>query len=125
MKQTFNTFVSDLSVALTAINLYQAGEYRKAISHIQEILDLEPNNWDARLMLAVCFYKTGQHASAIRAFQVIAEKTNCDDIRKKANEGTAVCTAKLDKRNERSAIPAEFSCYIEVFGKTEPQLSWV
>ncbi|MBX9567911.1 MAG: tetratricopeptide repeat protein [Candidatus Obscuribacterales bacterium] len=107
------------------MNLYQAGEYRKAISHIQEILDLEPSNWDARLMLAVCFYKTGQHGAAIRAFQTITERTNCDEIRAKSEEGLAVCTAKLERRNERSAIPSEFSCYIEVFGKTEPQLSWV
>ena len=126
MKHTFNTFVADLSVAINAVSLYQTGDFRKAINAIQDVLDLEPNNWDARLMLAVCYFKTGQHGAALRAFQLIADKTDCPDIREKAQEGLAVCSNKLDKRFDNSGLPAEFGCYIELFGKKpDQQISWL
>lgn len=126
MKLTFNTLVVDLSVALKAIKLYQSGEFKQSISAIQDVLDLEPNNWDARLMLAVCYYKTGQYAAALRAFQLIADKTDCIEIRRKANEGVHVTAAKLDNRHNRPAFPAEFGCHVELHGMSkEPQLTWM
>lgn len=126
MKLTFSTFVADLSLTLDAVNLYQSGEFRRAINHIQAVLDLEPSNWDARLMLAVCFFKTGQHGAAIRAFQVIADKAACPDIRQKALEGLKVCSAKLERAFDHPAAPAEFGSHVEKIGAHKSiQLSWI
>lgn len=126
MKLTFSTFVADLAVTLDAVNLYQSGEFRKAINHIQDVLDLEPSNWDARLMLAVCFFKTGQHGAAVRAFQLIAEKAGCQDIQQKALEGLAVCSSKLERLSDRPATPDEFGSHVEKAGANKYiQLSWI
>ncbi|MBX9569276.1 MAG: tetratricopeptide repeat protein [Candidatus Obscuribacterales bacterium] len=107
MSNTFNTLVSNLSTVVNAVNLYQSGRYRDAISSLQELLDLEPNNWEARLMLAVCFYKTGQLGAAHRAFDLIVERTTDLDIRQKALEGTEVTRAKLQGHHVQVGIPAE------------------
>lgn len=127
MSNTFNTLISDLSVVVEAINLYQAGRFREAMSALLQLLDTEPNNWDARLMLAVCYYKTGQIASAHRAFSLIVEKTDSLEIRLKALEGAELMTAKLEGRNTHAAMPPEFGCHVELHGvRREPmQLSWL
>lgn len=122
MKLTFNTLVVDVSVALKAINRYQAGAYKEAISDLQCILDLEPRNWDARVMLAACFYKTGQYSSAQRAFQFIADKSESVEARAKAMEGLQATNAKLDPRGSgMSALPPEFGCHIERINVPQPQ----
>jgi thioredoxin-like negative regulator of GroEL len=115
MQLTFNTLVVDVSTALKAINSYQAGAYKEAISDLQCILDLEPKNWDARIMLAACYYKTGQFPAAQRAFQFIADKSDDAGARAKALEGMQAAAAKLDCRHSSgmSALPAEFGCYVE------------
>lgn len=114
MALTFNTLIADVSVALKAINLYQAGSYKEAISELQCILDYEPCNWDARLMLAACYYKTGQLPAAHRAFQFIKDRTDRDELRKKAEEGLEATNAKIEKRDSgASALPAEYGLYVD------------
>jgi thioredoxin-like negative regulator of GroEL len=128
MSNTFNTLISDLSVVVEAINFYQAGRFREAMSALLQLLDTEPENWDARLMLAVCYYKTGQIASAHRAFTLIVEKTNSLEIRHKALEGAELMSVKMQGGNSFSAaMPAEFGCHVEQLGmRREPmQLSWL
>lgn len=122
MKLTFNTLVVDVTVALKAINRYQAGAYKDAIADLQCILDLEPRNWDARIMLAACYYKTGQYPAAQRAFQFIADKSEIAEVRAKAMEGLQATSAKLDPRNSgMSALPAEFGCHVERINVPQPQ----
>lgn len=125
MSLTFNTIVLDVSVALNAINHYQAGKYKEAIEALQCVLDLEPHNWDARLMLAACYYKTAQYVSASRAFQYIVDCTDNADVRKKAQEGAQVSAAKMNKR-DFTEIPPEFGCHVEMLQKTQPKtMSWL
>lgn len=127
MKLTFNTLIADVSVALKAINNYRAGSFEEAIRSLHDVIDLEPTNWDARLMLAACYYKTGQWSAAHRAFSFIAAKTNDIDVRQKALEGQQVTSNKLNKWNGRPGeLPAEFGCYVERVSrpKTQP-LGWM
>lgn len=127
MSNTFNTLVHNLSTVVNVVNLYQSGKFRDAIALLQEILDVEPNNWDARLMLAVCFYKTGQVAAAHRAFQLIVEKTTDLGIRQKALEGVDVTRAKLLGHHVPTAMPAEFGCHVEALGvvRRDNHFSWL
>lgn len=114
MTLTFNTLIADVSVALRAINFYQSGSYKDAIGDLQSILDYEPCNWDARLMLAACFYKTGQLPAAHRAFSFIKDRCDKDDVRNRAMEGLEATNAKLEKRDtSMSALPAEYGLYVE------------
>ncbi|MBX9571871.1 MAG: tetratricopeptide repeat protein [Candidatus Obscuribacterales bacterium] len=124
---TFNTTSLDVSVALNAIKHYQAGNYKQAIDSLQLVLDCEPENWDARLMLGACFYKSGQYVSAHRVFQFLCDKTNNLEIRRKAAEGVQACTAKMDNRHSMPGdIPAEFGCYVEFSGVRQAKaMSWL
>ncbi len=124
---TFNTTSLDVSVALDAIKHYQAGNFKQAMDSLQLVLDCEPENWDARLMLGACYFKSGQYVSAHRIFQFISDKTNKLEIRSKATEGATVCAAKLDNRlSMPGVIPAEFGCYVEYSGVRETKvMSWL
>ncbi len=126
MKLTFNTMVADLSVALNAIEHYQAGRFTQAINDLQSVLDFEPNNWDARLMLGACFYKTQQWSAAHRTFDYIASKCIDSEIRTKAHEAVQVTTAKLNKWNT-VGLPLEFGCDVELqpVQSTREPISWL
>lgn len=127
MKLTFNTLIADVSVALKAINSYRAGCFEEAISCLQDILDVEPTNWDARLMLGACYYRLGQWSAAHRAFSYIVAKTDNIEIRAKAQEGQQVAASKLSNWIGNPAeLPAEFGCYVERVGKPKVQpMSWL
>ncbi len=127
MKLTFNTLIADVSIALKAINNYRAGSYEQAITSLHDILDSEPMNWDARLMLAACYYKTEQWSSAHRAFAFIVSRTNDNDIRAKALEGQQVTSAKLNNWIGRPGeLPAEFGCFVERLNQPKQRaMSWL
>lgn len=109
MDITFNTQIVDVTVALNALKLYKAGNYKEAIKHLLDILDVEPRNWDARLMLAACYYKTTQFATAQRAFRFLYDTCPEGDVKKKALEGLQASSARLRKEHE---TPPEFGTYV-------------
>lgn len=111
MKLTFNTQNVNIQVALSALSLYRSGEFDQASYALQEILDVEPDNWDARLMLGACYYKTGQYFMADCAFRMILEHSSDPDIRKRAREGVLSTAGKWGHRV--SNTPPEFgSCAV-------------
>ncbi len=119
MNITFNTQIVDVSVALKALDLYRNREYKQAISTLVEILDTEPNNWQARLMLAVCYYKTDQFPTAHRTFRYIYEKCQQIDLKRKAFEAMQASNLKMLAHVD---VPAEFGCYVD----RKPQIpSWL
>jgi thioredoxin-like negative regulator of GroEL len=83
MDFTFNTQIVDVSVALNALKFYKAGQYKEATSCLLDLLDVEPKNWDARLMLGACYFKTEQWGAAQRAFRFIFEQCPAADIKSK------------------------------------------
>jgi thioredoxin-like negative regulator of GroEL len=95
MELTFNTSIVDVSVALSALNYYRSGNFREAINALIQILDQEPRNWDARLMLAACYYKTGQYAAAGRGFRYLYEQAEMEDVRKRAHQGLLSTNSKI------------------------------
>lgn len=107
MKLTLNTFVLNVSAAAKTTNHYQAGEFYQAIGELQELLDVDPGNWEARLMLAACLYKTDQYLAAQRAFQFLSQRTTDEEIRARAVEGLELTNSRL-KIHKRSYLPAEF-----------------
>lgn len=110
MKLTFNTQNVDIQITLKALNFYRGGDYRQAARALQEILDSEPQNWDARLMLGACYYKSGQYFMADSAFRLILDQCTDIEIRKKAREGVLTNSAKCGPKN---STPPEFgSCAV-------------
>jgi thioredoxin-like negative regulator of GroEL len=122
MDFTFNTQIVDVSVALNALKFYKAGQYKEATSCLLDILDAEPKNWDARLMLGACYFKTEQWGAAQRAFRFIFEQCPDADIKSKAVEGMQAAASKLQTPNQ--ALPLEFGGYAPRF-REQGRLSWI
>lgn len=110
MQLTFNTQNVNIAVALRALNSYRSGKYKEASVALLEVLDAEPKNWDARLMLGACYYKLSQYFSAQCAFRIICEQATDASVRARAREGLLASSGKLEKRVD---IPLEFgSCVV-------------
>ncbi len=110
MKLTFNTKNVNIQVALKALNHYRKEEFLEASEALIEILDMEPQNWDARLMLGACYYRTDHFFSAERCFRIICEQAHDSSIRARAREGLISTSARLGKR---VSTPPEFgSCAV-------------
>jgi tetratricopeptide (TPR) repeat protein len=111
MEFTFNTQIVDVSVALNALNLYREGNYKQAISHLTDILDMEPNNWQARLMLGACHYQVGEYSTSQRVFRFLADYCTDQEVKRKALSGFQAASAKLAKPLD---LPPEFGCYADL-----------
>jgi len=122
MNLTFDIEIVDAKVALRALKQYEEGNFGEAIRTLLEILDLEPKNWQARLMLAVCYYKTKQFISAERTFRFIYDQASERDLRKRGLEGLQATKAKLERN--QAGIPAEIASYFECNTK-EPFFPWL
>lgn len=122
MDFTFNTQIVDVSVALNALKFYKAAQYQEATTCLLEILDVEPKNWDARLMLGACYFKTEQYGAAQRAFRFIYEKCPESAVKAKAIEGMQAATSKLQVPNQN--LPLEFGGYAPRF-QSASRLSWI
>jgi Tfp pilus assembly protein PilF len=95
MDLKFKTQIVDVSVALKALQQYRDGEYKPAIETLLVILEAEPNNWDARLMLAACYFGTSQFAAAERSFQTVIDKCPIEALCDKARIGVESSLAQL------------------------------
>lgn len=122
MEFTFNTQIVDVSVALNALKLYKGGQYKDATAKLLDIIDVEPKNWDARLMLGACYFKTEQFAAAQRAFRFIYENCPVSDTKSRALEGMQAATYKLQPQKN---LPMEFGGYVERNVQTISRLSWI
>jgi hypothetical protein len=120
MQFTLDTQILDVSVVLNALTSYRDGNYQRAAAQLLEILDMEPNNWQARLMLGGCHYKTGEFASAQRVFRFLSDKCPEQDVRSKAQEGLLACNVKI----RPVEIPAEFGCY-NIHAPVQRHVSWL
>lgn len=109
MEITFNTQNVDATVALKALRLYKDRNFKEAIPAFTDILDAEPGNWDARLLLGACYYKTEQYVTAQRIFRYIAESCTSFEIRSKALAALQDTTSRLEKRTVE--CPPEFGAY--------------
>ncbi|MBX9689418.1 MAG: tetratricopeptide repeat protein [Candidatus Obscuribacterales bacterium] len=112
MDETLNTTLVDsidLSSVLDAVNFYQAGKFNEAIVALQSVLKMEPDNSEARLMLAVSYYKTGQLTNALAAFRRICEQSKDPELQTKAIEGARVTSAKLNKNTAAAAYHENLS----------------
>lgn len=120
MEITFNTENRNATVALKALRLYKTKQYSEAIPSLTDILDCEPNNWDARLLLAACYYRTQQYMTAQRIFRFIADGCPERTTRLKALEAINVIATKME--NKSNDCPPEFGCYAS---RHASKISWL
>jgi hypothetical protein len=120
---TFNTQNVSASVALKALQHYRAHEFQQAINSLLDVLDSEPDNWQARLMLAVCYYKTTQLLAAERAFRAVYEKATTPEMREMGCEGLRATRAKLERKS--IDCPPEFGEYSQRRLPPEPLFAWL
>ncbi len=98
MNLTFNTKNVNIAVALKALNLYRSGNFKEAVGALLEVLDAEPSNWDARLMLGACYYKLGQYFSAQNVFRMICDQAEDAVLRNRARQGLLATASKTGNR---------------------------
>ncbi|MBX9725313.1 MAG: tetratricopeptide repeat protein [Candidatus Obscuribacterales bacterium] len=110
MNLTFNTKNVNIAVALRALDLYRAGKFKEAVGALLEVLDAEPQNWDARLMLGACYYRTGQYFSAQNAFRMVADQAQDAQLRNRARQGLLATSSKTGGRVETA--PEFGSCAV-------------
>ncbi len=117
MEFTFNTYTVDATIALRALKNYRAGDFHNAAQDLLNILDHEPRNWQARLMLGACYFKTKQYGAAQRVFRHMCENSSDAELREKAWIGLQTTTDKLTKKTHE--MPLEFGdCVVRVEPKT-------
>lgn len=122
MNLTFNTEIAtNVSVVLDALNFYQKRQFKEAIEPLMNVLDMEPRNWDARLMLAACYYKTEQYGAAERAFRMIYDNAADIEMRNKAGQGLRAVAHKFHRRTHD--LPPEFGCNADRF--TTVEVPWL
>lgn len=109
MGLSFNTENREAGVGLKAFQLYTSKKYSEAISAFNLILDFEPKNWDARLLLGACYYKTKQYITAQRVFNNIAE--NCDNLEIRSKARQALRSTQMQIEHGSTDLPPEFGCY--------------
>lgn len=110
MEITFNTQNAEATVALKALQQYKAKQFKEAIASFTEILDCEPGNWDARLLLGACYYKSGQFLTAQRIFNYINESC-CTNLEARAKAREALRSVQSQLERGTTDLPAEFGCY--------------
>ena len=104
---TFDTQNADVAHALTALDAYRAGKYELAIEALASVLKAETENWQARLMMSVCYYKLANYGAAQWSFRVVYEQATNAETRKLGLEGLQASNAKL------MDCPAEFATFFE------------
>ena|SRR5579883_3243248 len=109
MELSFNTVNREGGVGLKAFQQYTSKQYNEAIASFNLILDFDPKNWDARLLLAACYYKTKQYVTAERIFSFIAETCDNVEIRSKARQALRSTRSQIE--HGTTELPPEFGCY--------------
>jgi hypothetical protein len=118
MDLNFTTSSVDAKVVVEAYGLYKEAKFREAIPVLHAILDVEPNNWQARLFLAVCQFETAQPAAAQRAFRHIYD--NCPDAGVKQRACLALQFVNSELQRKTSAVPLEFG---DVVQRAKPEVA--
>jgi tetratricopeptide (TPR) repeat protein len=118
MEFTVNTTFLDANSALQAYRDYKLGNFDEAIAGLIPILDVEPRNWQARLFLGVCYYKTGQKFGALRAFRFVYD--NCTDNELKQKACMALQSVKSEVELAGDDAKGPFEKYGEGHHVTKP-----
>lgn len=126
MHLTFDTNNVEASIALRALDNYRAGRFNETIADLLNILDVEPRNWQGRLMLGACYFKTSQFASAERAFRNVWENCQEAELRERALIALQVTQDKLHKKSAsyQMPVPAEFGACAPRIEQSEPK-TWL
>lgn len=116
---TFDTQNVDVAHALEALDAYRSGNFELAIHYLAEVLKAEPENWQARSMVSVCYYKTGDYRAAQWSFRVVYEKAQDSETRALGLEGLQASNAKL------MDCPAEFASFYDRSMPKEHVFGWL
>lgn len=85
---------------------YRDKEFKKAIESLQQVLDVEPQHWRAKLYLAMSYFHSGEVFTAYRHFAYL--KDNCIDaeIRAKAESALKAMSSQV----QAQGVMPEMTC---------------
>ncbi len=93
------------ALAISAYNFYRNGFFNEAQVAVQEVLNLEPTNFQAKLFLAACLHNLGKTEDAKAALLAVYENSPEDYLREKAQMGIA----DLEQASEEVVRPKRAS----------------
>src|SRR5438552_2164650 len=106
----FSTTQLDASLVLGAYKAFKDGNFESAGKSLLEILDVEPRNWQARLLLACCYSKSKQNFAAQRALRFVYENCSDDpDLKAKACLALQSLNAKMEAEKGSAAEFGRFN----------------
>ncbi len=76
-------------------NLYDQGEYEKAVSVFKEFIEKQPDLYEARINLGNCYVKLKEYDKAIEEFEFVLEKLKEEQTDLKENKTAASLYASL------------------------------
>jgi hypothetical protein len=117
MQISINTTQFESTIALSAYHSYKAGDFDLATQSLLQVLDVEPRNWLARLMLAVCYHKTEKDFAAERALRFVYQ--NCPDEALKQRACLALQTLAANIQAAKRK-PVEFGRFNSVHHNPPP-----
>ena len=97
MQTTSTTEMCGVSIFRNAVKLFGEEEYEKAMSQFLEVLDADPLDWYARLLLGACYYKSEEFAAAERIYQYIYQKCSDEKLVRVAVDGFRASRARASK----------------------------
>ncbi|MBX9571772.1 MAG: hypothetical protein K2X77_22965 [Candidatus Obscuribacterales bacterium] len=77
------------ALAISAYSFYRNGFFHEAQLAVQEVLNLEPMNFQAKLFLAACLQNLGKTEDAKAALRAVYENSKEEYLREKAQMGMA------------------------------------
>jgi tetratricopeptide (TPR) repeat protein len=122
MTSICDTQIAGISFAIDALRLYCDGDFKIAISKLIEILDKDPRNWYAHLMLGACYYNTNDLAAARREFQSVYKKCPEVEFVRMSVEGYAASLTTM--MINLVEVAPEFGCYSDRGPATKP-VTWL
>lgn len=91
---------------------YKSKEFKSALEKLQRVLDVEPQNWRAKLYLAMSYYHSGEIFTAYRHFLFLRDNCTDSEIRGKAESALAAMSSQMQASNNvnTSTYMPEMTC---------------
>jgi tetratricopeptide (TPR) repeat protein len=121
----------------SGVMAYKNREFADAMKNLEQVLDIEPRHWRAKLYLAMSYYHTGEVFAAYRHFTYLKDNCTDPDIRQKAESAMAALNDAMKPKNTGMTITSrmpEMTCTMKKptappkdleIDESNPDIEWV
>lgn len=80
-------------------DLLEGNSFHQVIEPLLSLIDCEPQNWHARFVLAVAYFRSSQTSAAQRALRYLCDACPDADLRRKADRALMCVNNSIDLKN--------------------------